>query len=167
MRYVHYSPDNSGVLATFYEPTYERLVNLQGIHREPLEVREGRVASSEIVDLQSHPEPPKPFERFYRGLGVILYHALCNLQGQTARLEPGLLKDFVHFGHEPGTVELSGRDIYANHEGRVTRVSFLPLAHLTAGFPEHPVSQGDDQARLRISYDTLLSYAKWGETFCL
>ncbi len=71
------------------ESRHERLIDLELIERELLQVAERRVPRAEVVDGESDPEILQPPQRRDRRVDVVEEHALGDLEAQQRRRDPG------------------------------------------------------------------------------
>ena len=72
------------------EPLDEGAVDLLDVHREHLEVGEGRVPLAEVVYGQPHPERRELAEHHLGRLGILYENALRYLQEQVGSLQTAL-----------------------------------------------------------------------------
>ncbi len=76
------------------------------------------------------------------------HDALRDLQLQVVGSQSGLLEGFANLLDQVGLLKLAGGDVDVERKRRVAPVLFLPRAHLTASFLQHPLSDGRYEPRL-------------------
>ena len=73
--------------------TDERLVDLEGIDREPPQIAQAGVTRAEIIDRQLHPSRSQCFEDGFRGLGTLHQNAFGQLQLKTSRIQARIVEN--------------------------------------------------------------------------
>ena len=113
-----------------------------------MELAQGGVARAEVVNAQLDAQLVQLLEGGDREVGVLHHHGLGDLQLQRARVEVRPLQGFLNPGREVTARELFAGEVDAQRKPPVGGGLPLPLARLAAGLFEHPLPEGDDEARL-------------------
>ena len=126
----------------------ERLVDLEVVQREPLEVAQRAVADAEVVDGEIDAELLELLEPPDRRLGVLHQRRLGDLERQAGRRQAGgseRLRDLVR---KSGLAELDAGDVDRDLQVPNGRVVRLPARRLLAGGPQDPAAERADLAGL-------------------
>ena len=78
----------------------QRLVDLDGVEGEPLQVGERGIAGAEIVERELGAGPLEQFEHVRRGLGILHHEGLGDLEAQRSARRHGAAEQR---GGSPGT----------------------------------------------------------------
>ena len=122
--------DDRGAVLLLAHPRDERPVDLQRLDREPLEVRQRRVAGAEVVDREVEAESTERTERAQRRLGVAHQRALGDLEPERARHDARVVQDTRHVVRQRGLGELAGREVHAHREWRCVGRGAVPARRL-------------------------------------
>src|SRR5581483_5809052 len=95
----------------------EAAVDLELVEREAAEVRERRVAGTEVVDREPDAERLERAERLTGRVDVVEEHALGDLEAQGVRRERMPLEQRGDVVAEVGAEELAGRQVDRHAEG--------------------------------------------------
>src|SRR5215813_9246458 len=139
---------DGAVAALVAEPLHEGAVDLERVHREPLEIAERRVAGTEVIDGEPHAQVLELAQLGESGRRVLHHHALRDLELEAAGVETAQVDGVRHLRHQVRVLELLGGEVHAHDEGGIPRILDLPGASLTARLGEHPLSDGHDEPRL-------------------
>jgi len=90
------------------EFTDEALVDLEGVHRQRLQVRQSAVSGAEVVDGDADTGLLEAPEGDPGGLDVLHHHALGDLQAHGPLVEAELVDDTGHRLHETVRDQLHG-----------------------------------------------------------
>ena len=81
---------DGGIIRVADDVAHERLVDLELVHREPLEVGQAGIPGAEVVDRQAHPQRLEAPHSLQHLLGIIEQQRLGQLQLQARGLQPGV-----------------------------------------------------------------------------
>src|SRR6266446_2486590 len=121
-------------------------VHLERVDREALEVRERRVADSEVVDGEPHAHLLDFGEHPARALGVLDHHALGELELEQFRPQPGALQRGRDILDQILVGELARREVHRHVQRRKTFP--LPGDVLRASGVQHPFPDRHDEPGL-------------------
>ena len=131
----------AAAVQTLDEPT----VDLEGVHRETLQVGEGRVAGAEVVEIDLDAEVVQPMHDVDGELGNLDDGALGDLELQPIGRELNLGEDLLDVDHELLATELVAEEIDADGRRSHPVESILPLERLFAAGPQDPLADGVDE----------------------
>ena len=146
LEHLRHGDDGGGDLAVVGvvgQAAHEALVDLELVDRETLQVGQGGVAGTEVVDRQPQAQA---FERLQQGDGLFCLvheHALGQLQLQAVGRQAGVGQRLAHRVDQVAGVELARRQVHRHHPLRLPGVD--PGAALPAGLAQHPLTQRHDQ----------------------
>ncbi len=123
----------------------EALVDLDADDWKPLYVRQRRVAGSEVVDGDAHPEFGDRLENVGGMCEVFDDHGFGDLESESHRYDSGVLERLFDQSSERGITELPWRQVHRDGKVR-SRVVALPLRQLLTSLREHPSSDRNDRA---------------------
>ena len=103
------SSDDRLVVRPFPEPGDERLVDLQGVGRELLQVHERRVPGAEVVEPHAHTRAAQLRDRRVRVGLVVEQDRLGDLEAQPARRHPVPVRSGRDLAGQLGVEELRSR----------------------------------------------------------
>src|SRR5215211_729760 len=146
MSEAHHSRRGDLLFRIFFQPADQGAVDLQVIDRQTVEERKRRIPRPEVVYRELQPQILELSQDGAGGPRVLHDRALADLQEQTVCSEPALLQNPLDVLHEVGMSQLSGREVDAHRQGRVS--PFAPPDHLRAGFLQHREPDGDDHTGL-------------------
>src|SRR5439155_5802714 len=121
-----------GVTMRLGEPVDERAVDLEHVDREPVQVRERRIARAEVVDGQSYSHGLQPSELGQVLLGVLDENALGHLQHEAVGRQFALAQRGRDVLDEVVVLELPGRDVHADRQMGLRWVAAAPEDGLAA-----------------------------------
>jgi hypothetical protein len=81
--------DDRMILRLVGQPGDEAAIDLEGIDREPAQVRQSRIAGAEVVDGQADAQSLQAFHRVQRDPGIAQQRGLGDLQAQLLRRQSG------------------------------------------------------------------------------
>jgi len=129
----------------------ERTVDLERVHREPVQRLEGGVPGPEVVDVEPEPGVVHLVHKAQGRLGGAHDHALGDLKGQSVRREVVAPQGLKHLGQQVLVPELLVRDVHA-HVGDAGS----PSGELSADLVDDPVAEPDDHPCLGHDRQELL-----------
>ena len=132
---------------------HERLVDLELVQRQALQVRERRVAGAEVVDRQADPEIVQPEQVSPRAVGIVHDRGLGELEGEPGRIDPPFGQQRADGLGQLLVVQAAGREVDrdADLEARL-----LPVRQLAERGIEAPAGERLDQAGLLGVRDELV-----------
>ena len=145
-------------MATFSVPDVQRrdeaAVDLDLLHRQPLQVGQRRVAGAEVVDREPHPELAQVVQHGDGPVGVGHDRALGDLQGQPVGRDVVPGEQAGDVGDEVGVLQAAGGEVHRDAEV----VAGRPPASRTAASDgvEHLGRQAADEAAALGDRDELL-----------
>ncbi|MCY1409390.1 hypothetical protein D9M71_247390 [compost metagenome] len=125
---------------------HEGAVDLQHIQVEAVQVAEGGIAGTEVVDADAHAQVVELLEHRGGSLGIGHGHAFGDLQAHALRTDAGFCNDAADLLHQVMLGELPGRQVDAHGQGRGAGMFAVPASHVAAGFVQYPEAEGQDQA---------------------
>ena len=127
----------------------ERLVDLEDVDREALQVSERRVAGAEIVDRETNAERLERVQPLENRRALLHEHTLGDLEHEMARIEPAVAERAPHIVHHVLALQLVSRDVDRERE-RLSRraLSACQPDGLPARLAHHPAAERNDQPRL-------------------
>src|SRR5512132_2773029 len=122
----------------------ERLVDLDGVHRELFQVAEAGIARTEVVEGQTNAQSVQRVQCRAGLLQVAHQATLRDLQLETVRRHGVTLQRLRDRVHQPFGAQLAGRDVDRNRHLGVAGTA--PSAELATGGVEDPSSDRKDEA---------------------
>src|SRR3979411_2957118 len=119
---------------------YERLVDLDFVEREGLQVGQRRISGAEIVHRDAYAQRLQAAQDRQATGEVFHKHALSDFQFQPRRCKPGFEQYGMYQCNEVAMAELDWREIDCDLE------RLWPRSRLAAGLPEHPFADMHDEA---------------------
>ncbi len=145
--------DDGHVVAILGDVLNEGAVDLELVGGQPLEIAQGGVAGTEIIDGKAD---AKGFEIRHLAdgvLGMAQHHGFGDLQIEAGRIHAGLRQHVVDPLDKVGGMELLGTDV--DRDLRDMDTILFPQHILGTGFVEHPVADIDDEIALLGDGDKL------------
>jgi hypothetical protein len=132
------------VVRAVLEVLHERLVDLQPLDRQALDVGERGVAGAEVVDREGHAELVQVAQALRRGLAVLDDRVLGELDVERGRIEAALAQHALDQELDPALAELHRREV--DRHLHVAQPLVAPDPVLAAGCAQHPGRQRRDEA---------------------
>ena len=123
------------------QPADERAIDLQDVDREPVQVRERRIAHAEVVDREAHAERLQFAEALQVDLGVLHDRALGQLDHEVAGIEPRDLERMAHVRDQVALLQVATRDVDRHAQARAGFDGIAPVADLGARVDEHAATR--------------------------
>jgi len=146
LRQRHHGADERGVGAVGADIAHERLVDLELVHREAVQIRERGVAGAEVVHRDAHAEGGELVQRADGVRGAVHDRRLGDLELEAARREPGLHQDRLDRLHDVLLPELARREVHRDLHPGVAQVE--PGPTLAAGLLQRPQPDRHDEPAL-------------------
>ena len=135
--------DQGLVLGIDADVAHERLVDLELVHLEALEVAQRRIPRAEVVDGHAHAARMQVSHDLHGALGIVAGHPLGQLQLQAGRIDPRLAQHLADQAGQIRVPELHGRNV--DGHGQRRQAGIPPARHLRHGRAQHPFADRNDQ----------------------
>ncbi len=142
-------------LARLGQAAHEGAVDLEDIDRETVQVRQRRVAGTEVVDREPNAQRLQLAELDQVRLGVVHHRAFGQLDQQALGLEAGDFQRVTDVADQVALLQVPARDVHGDAQALARRDAAAPLLDATAGVLQHPAPERDDLARLLRHRDEL------------
>jgi hypothetical protein len=132
--------DQFGTAVHARQAAKERTVNLERVHRKPMQGFEGGVPSPEVVDVKAQPSIVHLAHDAQGHLGAAHQDALGNLEREAVRWQVVASQGLQHLGQQVLVPEFVVRDVDAHVVD-----ARAPGDELSADLVQDPVSESDDE----------------------
>jgi len=143
LRQRHHGADERGVGTIGADIAHERLVDLELVHREAVEISERRVTRAEVVHRDAHAQRRELVQRADGMRSAVHDRRLGDLDLEAARREPGLHQDRLDRFHDVLLAELARREVHRDLHPGVAQVE--PGPALAAGLLQRPQPDRHDE----------------------
>src|SRR5665647_2063292 len=103
--------NNRHGMAAVFQVANKSAVNLDLIERERMQIGQGRIPGSEIIQCDPHAERLEPSENRYRARKIVNQYALGDFKFETSRSEAGLKQDRMDQARQVALAELNRRNV--------------------------------------------------------
>ena len=126
----------------------ERLIDLDGVEREALQIGQGRMSGAEIVERQAGAELANPLQHLRRVLRILHHQRFRQFQLQRAARDRRARQHGADVVDQVVPQQLPRRDVDAGEDRMLRAHGALPHGELARGLVHHEHPEIDDQAGL-------------------
>src|SRR5436305_2559613 len=142
-------------VSVLLQATDEGTVDLELVHRESLEIGEGRVPGAEVVDRETHAHVLQLMEPLTGRIDVDGREALRDLQDHVGRIDRVVLEHVGKLAREVGMLQLVDREVDTHVEAVPGMRSLVGLEG-RAGLVEDELAERHDGPALLSNWDELI-----------
>src|SRR5262245_15467650 len=131
----------------------ERPVDLERVHRQPVQVTQRRVAGAEVVQIDLDAELAKLLQQSRGGCGIVHEGGFGDLESEFTRLKPRFIDGLLHEHEEVLLHQLTAGHVDGDALQLHVRVSPTPLRKRFARLPQSPGPDWLDETQFLGNWD--------------